>query len=66
MRLYVDNIAGLFEAAGHILNADGTGSNGEIIGSGGGGTGDGIDVELRNQIGSRATDYLVIFNEAMI
>ena len=64
-RLYVDNVAGLFEAAGHILNADGTGSDGEI-GSCGGGTGDGIDVELRNQIGSRATDYLVIFNEAMI
>ena len=64
-RLYVDNVAGLFDAAGHILNADGTGSDGEI-GSGGGGTGDCIDIELRNQIGSRTTDYLAIFNEAII
>ena len=29
-RLYVDNVAGLFEAAGHILNADGTGSDGLV------------------------------------
>ena len=64
-RLYVDNVAGLFEAAGHILNADGTGSNGEIVSGCGGGTGDGIDTELRNEIGSRATDYLAVFNEAM-
>ena len=65
-RLYVDNVAGLFDAAGHILNADGTGSNGEAGSGIGGGAGDCIDIELRNQIGSRATDYLAIFNEAII
>lgn len=66
-RLYVDDILALFYASGELLNEDGTGSAGDIPNSSGGGTGgDGTDTVVRVEIGNRYTNYVNVFNTALI
>jgi hypothetical protein len=66
-RLYTDNVADLFLAAGEVLNAEGTGSAGPInTGGGTGGTFSGVDDVVRAEIGTRNTNYVDVFYNALL